>query len=185
MTTRTRVPKYRLHKASGQAVVTLDGRDHYLGKHGTARSKAEYRRIIAEYLAAGDVRPAAKSQLRLTIAGLVERYLRHQQAKLSGRTAEPTLGRIRLSLAHLQDMYSHTQATNFGPRALQAIRQSVIDAGLSRSVTNERIWRIKRMFRWAVAEQFVPMDLAHGLEAVENLRFGEFGVRRTEPVEPV
>jgi len=25
-----RIPKYRKHKASGQAVVTLDGKDHYL-----------------------------------------------------------------------------------------------------------------------------------------------------------
>ena len=31
-----RVPRYRRHKATGQAVVTIDGRDIYLGKHGTA-----------------------------------------------------------------------------------------------------------------------------------------------------
>jgi len=33
-----RVPKYRLHKASGQALVQIDGRRIYLGKHGV-RSK--------------------------------------------------------------------------------------------------------------------------------------------------
>ena len=37
-----RVPSYRLHKPSGQAVVTLDGRDFYLGAYGTPASKAEY-----------------------------------------------------------------------------------------------------------------------------------------------
>ena len=31
-----RIPAYRLHKAYSQAVVTLNGRDHYLGKHGTS-----------------------------------------------------------------------------------------------------------------------------------------------------
>ena len=30
-----RTPSYRLLKSSGQAVVTIDGRDHYLGKHGS------------------------------------------------------------------------------------------------------------------------------------------------------
>ena len=30
-----KVPSYRLHKPTGQAVVRLDGRDVYLGKHGT------------------------------------------------------------------------------------------------------------------------------------------------------
>ena len=31
-------PKYRLHRASGQAVVTLDGKDRYLGPFGTTES---------------------------------------------------------------------------------------------------------------------------------------------------
>ena len=34
------LPKYRKHKASGQAVVTLNGRDHYLGPHGTQGQQA-------------------------------------------------------------------------------------------------------------------------------------------------
>ena len=36
--------KYRLYKATGQAVVTIAGVDRYLGKHGSAVSKKEYRR---------------------------------------------------------------------------------------------------------------------------------------------
>ena len=45
----TRTPKYRRHKASGQAVVALAGRDIYLGQYGTPESKAEYSRLIAEW----------------------------------------------------------------------------------------------------------------------------------------
>src|SRR4051794_31666809 len=48
-----RTPSYRLHKPTGQAVVTLSGQDRYLGKHGTAASLAEYDRVIAEWLAGG------------------------------------------------------------------------------------------------------------------------------------
>ncbi len=36
--TRT-VPKYRKHRASGQAIVTLNGVDRYLGPHGTKASQ--------------------------------------------------------------------------------------------------------------------------------------------------
>jgi len=43
-----RIPKYRLHKATGLAVVTLNGADHYLGRHGTAESREQYDRLIAE-----------------------------------------------------------------------------------------------------------------------------------------
>jgi hypothetical protein len=49
------LPKYRKHKASGQAVVTLNGQDHYLGRWKSAASKAEYNRLIGEYLAHGRV----------------------------------------------------------------------------------------------------------------------------------
>src|SRR5262245_38049462 len=48
-----RTPSYRLHRPTGQAVVTIDGRDLYLGKHGTAESRAEYDRLIAEWLSNG------------------------------------------------------------------------------------------------------------------------------------
>ena len=46
------VPKYRKHKATGQAIVTIQGRDFYLGPHGTKASKLEYDRLIGEWLAA-------------------------------------------------------------------------------------------------------------------------------------
>ena len=55
-TENRRVPSLRLHKASGQAVVTLAGKDHYLGPHGTKASKSLYDRLIAEWLA-NDRRP--------------------------------------------------------------------------------------------------------------------------------
>ena len=38
------LPKYRKHRSSGQAVVTLNGRDFYLGPHGTKASKIQYDR---------------------------------------------------------------------------------------------------------------------------------------------
>ena len=44
----SRVPKYRRHKPSGQAIVTLSGRDIYLGKWNTKVSKSEYARRVGE-----------------------------------------------------------------------------------------------------------------------------------------
>jgi hypothetical protein len=53
-----KIPSYRLHKQSGQAVVTLpDGmgsrRDVLLGKHDSTESRAEYARVLAEWEANG------------------------------------------------------------------------------------------------------------------------------------
>ena len=44
----TSPPKYRLHKATGQAVITLNGKDHYLGKHGTELSHQKYKQLLAD-----------------------------------------------------------------------------------------------------------------------------------------
>jgi hypothetical protein len=46
-------PKYRKHKQSGQAIVTLNGQDFLLGPHGTKASHLEYDRRIAEWIANG------------------------------------------------------------------------------------------------------------------------------------
>ncbi len=48
----SRPPSYRLHRRTGQAVVTLVGRDIYLGKHGTPESREAYQRKIKEWSAA-------------------------------------------------------------------------------------------------------------------------------------
>jgi hypothetical protein len=51
---RTRsVPAYRRHRPSGQAVVTLNYRDHYLGCFGSQASRLEYDRLIGEWLQRG------------------------------------------------------------------------------------------------------------------------------------
>lgn len=42
------VPKYLLHKSSGQARVVIDGRDVYLGAHGSPASFAAYAKLVAE-----------------------------------------------------------------------------------------------------------------------------------------
>ena len=50
-------PKYRKHKSSGQAVVTIGGKAPYLGPYGTKASHVEYDQLIAEWRAAPCPRP--------------------------------------------------------------------------------------------------------------------------------
>ena len=48
-----RLPKYRRHKATGQALVTLNVHDFYLGLHGSKASRLEYDRLVTEWQANG------------------------------------------------------------------------------------------------------------------------------------
>ncbi len=52
-------PTCRHHKASGQAVVTVAGRNVYVGPHGSKGSRADYDRAIGGRLANGRRSPTA------------------------------------------------------------------------------------------------------------------------------
>lgn len=75
---RPRQPSYRLHKARGSAVVTINGRNHYLGKYNSPESYEKYARLIAQWQANGKelaALTAPGSNDDLTVSGLVLRYL--------------------------------------------------------------------------------------------------------------
>ena len=70
-------PSYRLHEASGQARVTLNGRTYYLGKHGSKSSKDRYDRLIAEWLASGRSLTFGVVDSQLTVVELTADYAKY------------------------------------------------------------------------------------------------------------
>jgi hypothetical protein len=45
---RKKTPSYRFHKARNCAVVTIDGRDHYLGVYDSPESRERYHRLVLQ-----------------------------------------------------------------------------------------------------------------------------------------
>lgn len=84
-----KVPSYRLHKASRQAVVTLNGNDIYLGPYASPESKAEYERLVAEWLG------ARREEYRAAFAALGYQLIHHDQGFFYF-TGESTLRSQRL-----------------------------------------------------------------------------------------
>jgi hypothetical protein len=78
----TKPPSYRLHKATGQAVVTINEKDHYLGRHGTPEIRIAYERLIARWLQAPGEAVATDPSVGcdLTVADLCAQYHRHAAA---------------------------------------------------------------------------------------------------------
>lgn len=173
-----RTPSYRLHKSSGQAVVTLDGRDVYLGAYGSDASRSAYDRVVAEWLVNGR---RLADQDGITVAELVVRDLEFVDRRY--RSREPA--NIRFALKPVREVYGTTTAVDFGPIALKAIRAKFVGAGNCRSFVNKRVGMIVRMFRWAVSEQLVPSSTWEALRSVEGLRRGEAAARESDPVRPV
>jgi integrase len=178
------LPKYRKHKASGQAIVTLAGVDHYLGPHGTKASKGQYDRLIAEWLQhERRLLPAGDS---ITVVELCARYLRFAKVyyRKDGRCTKVTPA-VKACIKYLKDWYGHEPADSFGPLALKAVRQRMVEDGLSRRYINDHTARIKRMFKWAVGEQLVAPATWQALSAVSGLVRGKTAARDNPPVLPV
>jgi integrase len=186
MTRRT--PSYCLHKASGQAVVRIDGKDHYLGRYGSPESKAEYDRLIGEWLLGGRQTPRRDEPPSLSVSQLLLRYWQfaeqHYRDPQDG-TPSRELDNLKDALRPLRKLYGHTPACDFGPLALRAVREAMIRAGLCRNVINCRVNRIRRVFKWAVSVELLPAAVLQALRSVEGLRRGRGGVRETEKVKPV
>src|SRR5262249_4683773 len=92
---------------------------------------------------------------------------------------------LKYALAVVNELYGATRAIDFGPLALKACRQRMIETDWSRSYTNAQVDRIRRMFRWAVAEELLPASAYENLRAVAGLRFGKTEARETKKVRPV
>lgn len=192
-----KVPSYCLHKASGQAVVRIDGHDRYLGPYGSPASHDAYERAIAEWkthCTEGEGEGLARRRgngtetlPELTVEDVLLRYWLFAQSYYV-KDGKPTkeLADMKYALRPVRKLYGDTPARCFGPLALKAVRQSMIETDkLSRGVINNRINRIKRFWKWAVSEQLVPTSVYEGLRTVAGLRYGRTEARETEPIRPV
>ena len=89
---------------------------------------------------------------------------------------------IKLAVRPLKALYGRTNASAFGPLALKAVRERMIQEDLCRHLVNQRIGRIKRMFAWGVENELLPATVFHALQAVKGLRRGRSHARESEPV---
>ncbi len=150
----------------------LNGEFIYLGRYGSEESRAAYNRVVAEWLASGRVlRPGVEddgpsvNEVLLAYWRYAERYYVKPDGTPS-REQDNILTVMRL----IKELYGETAAVEFGPLALKTIRNRMIEDDLCRNTVNQRVGIVKRISRWAVAEEIVPSSVYHGLQAVAGLR---------------
>jgi hypothetical protein len=144
-----------------------------LGKYGTAASRNEYLHVTTEWEANGRRLPqAAASREDLTINELAIAYWRHAEQHYRHPDGTPTseLCCLRAALRPLKELYGRTVVKDFGPLALKAVRQRMIESKekrsgrpWSRGTVNLHVCRIRAVFRWGVEQELVPVhaDLSH------------------------
>ena len=181
------LPTYRLHKSSGQAIVTLNGQTLYLGKHGTPESRQAYDRTIAEWLANGRELPEIRRRKDYTVAEVLLAFRKHAEKYYRRPDGTPTseVANFALALRPVRRLYGNIPASELTPRALQVVRSEMIRRGLARTTINAQIRRIVSVFKWAVAQELVDPSTHQALKAVSGLRRGRTEARESKPVRPV
>lgn len=184
-TSKLKVPELRLHKPTGQGYVRIDGAFRYLGRYDDPQTQQRYHRMIAEWMAAGCQVFAEPDEI--TIKELITRYLAHVEQYYRKPDGTPTseIDSIKSVLRVLGDLYSETRVQEFGPRALIAVRQRMIDQSWCRKSINKHVCRMRAMFRWATEHEMIPGGVYHALTAVAGLKRGRSGAREGDAVRPV
>jgi len=180
-----RPPSYRHHKARNLAVVTINGKDHYLGKFGSPESYDKYTQLITEWKTAPlAARPDPNSAI--TVNELILAYFRFAEGYYvkDGQPTDEIYG-IHAALRPLRQLYGKSPAQDFGPLKLKAVREAMINSDLSRKTINQQIGRIKRMFSWGVEEELLSVTIHTALKEVKGLAKGRCRARETPPVSPV
>jgi integrase len=186
------IPSYRLHKQSGQAVVTIptsDGgrKDILLGKYGTPESKSEYERILAQLRVTPHGAIRSSQSADLTVNEILLAFLKHAEQHYRHPDGRPTgeTENYRDALRHVKRLYGRSPATEFGPLALKAVREQMVQADWARPVVNKQVNRIRRVFKWAAGEELIPFETYQRLTTVMALSKGRTPAREPEPVKPV
>jgi len=199
-------PSYCHHKKSGQAYVTIDGKQIPLGRHGTPESRAAYDRLIAQWLLRGRQGPSRTADLfehqGPTINDLAAAFLEHARTYYRKSDGQPTgeYHEFRAVIRHLVHFHGQTPIEKFGPKALRAWRdlltkpltythcmtgKTVQHRGWSRPMANKQTNRVKMIFKWGVSDELVPAAIYQALATVRGLAAGRTDARETQPVKPV
>jgi integrase len=166
------LPAYCIHKGRNLAYMTVQGREHYLGRAHSPESHAKYREALSAILAGEplEVNRAPRKGCAFTVAELAERYYLAERARRGDR--HPAAYEAAYAARELARQHATATVAEFGPRAFKAIRDRMVREGRSRQWTNRMMNAIRRCFRWGVGEELVPADRLEALAAVDGLRHG-------------
>lgn len=182
------IPSYRLHKQSGQAIVTLNGKDHLLGPFNSEASKSKYKRLTSEWLGGGSIiNTAVAGGEDLSVMELIRDFLRHARTyyRRADRSSTGETDNFIDALRPLKDLYGRTAARDFDTPQLEAVRHEMIRRRWCRTNINRQVNRIRHVFKWGAKKKLVPASIYHELQTLSALEVGRSDAKESVPVKPV
>ncbi|MDV6034396.1 MAG: tyrosine-type recombinase/integrase [Phycisphaera sp. RhM] len=202
---KAKAPARRYHM-SGQSVVTIAGRDIYLGPHDSPQSIARYAALIAVYQASGltlpegftietlDPQVAAilgasppltthQANEPITVRHVTALFREHVKEKYRNTPQEKH--RHEKLCDQLDQHYAGISADEFGPVRLKEFRTMLVNQGLARKYVNRLTNCVIAIFKHAVAGELIDVSTVERLKTLETLRKGQTTAPEKDPVKPV
>ncbi len=184
-------PRVHRHK-SGRAFIRWKGHDYYLGVYGSPEAAARLLRVLADLQAGREPTTDGKIDHGLTVQEVVGEWWTREAPRLSERGGERKA--YRLSLEPLLALYGPTLAKDFDANALEEVQQAMVTGSWlqgperaarakrsnrgplqwCRRVVNQRLGRVKTVWRWATRRGLVPPN---NLDTVPGLKRNDGRVR--------
>lgn len=159
-------PSYRLHQATGQARMLVNGRTIYLGKFGSPESHEARRRILAEWYSRGKQAPSTSTTM--TVAEVLAAFMEH--AKQFYRSSDGGI-RFRPPVRLVLRLYGSTPALKFERFQLAAVRDEMLRQRSwrrrqpwTRPTVNRYVSNIVQIFAWAAEQGLIPASVPAGLK---------------------
>lgn len=161
------IPAYRHHKPTGQAVVTIQKKDHYLGKYNSPKSKARYKELIEANFA----------QLKK----ITQHYLDHAKVYYQGSTE---VKRIYRAFELFHEEVGEVNAKDLSKFHMRKFLQGCVDRGFCRRYSNQLFGCLLRGLKWLSSNDLLEPNKYHDLRLVEPLKRGRSQARDRSPVLP-
>lgn len=201
---KAKAPARRYH-LSGQSVVTIDGRDFYLGTHDSPEALARYAVLIAAYQAGGlslpsdfDLRcldpqvasmcrpiesaPQQQTREPIRVQHVTALFRLHVAEKYANSRKE--LNRHNKLCDELDAEYAELLVSEFGPVRLKEYRDKLVKRGLARKYVNRIVNCVISVFRYGVSVELVDVATVDRLRTLEPLRFGQTSAPEKQATKP-
>lgn len=180
---QVRIPKLRRQtnpKGNDRAYALFNGRRIYFGPWDTPESTEAYGRYLAEWTAAGGVAPVAHDDL--SVIELVDSFT--ATINRDYRESPAIVVDAELATRKLREIYGSLNVADFGPVQLKAVREALIDDGLSISTVNRRVTMLKRCFKHGAENGLISGEAFHRVNALSNLKPGRCRAKPSRIVKP-
>lgn len=177
-------PSYRMHKASGQAVMTVRGQTIYLGKFGSPESHKRFSEILADHKLGkpiiSDAGGLTVAEAALAYLDFADRYYRNQDGQSTRQTP-----RIQRALSTLVKLHAEERLDTIGPKHVRELLEKWVNEGLSRQYANHLLVVVKTAFKWLAREGYYPAHKFIEISLVEGLKLGRTRARECLPTTAV